>query len=112
MAKKYVNHVKGQPITRNTDNIRVEGRIGTWYVIDETYHRGCKIFLLEHEIYGDEAACIAVDKNGKVVCEDIYDDFPDCLDCAENHIEVPIFSEEMNEDGSYDIIGYRKEYTD
>lgn len=80
MIKRYINHVKGQPITRNTDNIRIEGHIGTWYVIDETNYRQRKVFLLEHEQYGDEAACIAVDENGIIVCKDIYDDFPNCLD--------------------------------
>jgi len=29
---------------------------------------------------------------------------------SKNYIEIPIYSEEPNEDGSYDIIGYRKEY--
>jgi len=31
---------------------------------------------------------------------------------SKNYIEIPMYSEEPNEDGSYDIIGYRKEYTD
>jgi len=34
--------------------------------------------------------------------------------CYENgkllYIEMPIFSEQANEDGGYDIVGYRREY--
>lgn len=80
MAREFVNYVKGNPITNNTDKIKIDSHIGTWYVIDETSYKGDKVFLLEHEEYGDEAAFIAVDENGKVICEDIYDDFPNCLD--------------------------------
>ena len=80
MVKEYINHVPGQLITRNTDKIKIQGHVGKWYVIDETTHKGRLIFLLQHETYGDDAAHIAVDENGKVVCEEIYDDFPECLD--------------------------------
>ena len=80
MVKEYINHVPGQLITRNTDKIKIQGHVGKWYVIDETTYKGRLIFLLQHETYGDDAAHIAVDENGKVVCEEIYDDFPECLD--------------------------------
>jgi hypothetical protein len=80
MARQFVTYTKGVPITSNTDSITVEGHIGTWYAINETVHNGRKIFLLEHEEQGDEAYGIAVDENGNVVCEEITDDFPECLD--------------------------------
>ena len=79
MVKKYKNHIMGRPITSNTDSIAVDGHVGKWYVIDETTHKGRKIFLLEHELYGDDTAHIAVNANGNVVCDGIYDDFPACL---------------------------------
>lgn len=56
-------------------NITVEGHIGTWYAIDETEVNGEKFFLLEHEEYGDEAACIAVNEQGKLVAEDLWNGF-------------------------------------
>jgi hypothetical protein len=80
MVKKYTKYIPGQPITSNTDGIVVKGHAGKWYVINETTHKGRKVFLLEHESYGDNAAYIAVDASGNVVCEDIYDNFPACLD--------------------------------
>ena len=80
MVKEYTHHKTGQPITSSTDNIVVEGHEGKWYAISETTHKGRMIYLLEHETYGNDAAHIAVDTNGNVVCEEIYDDFPACLD--------------------------------
>lgn len=56
-------------------NITVEGHIGTWYAIDETEVGGEKFFLLEHEEYGDEAACVAVNEQGKLVAEDLWNGF-------------------------------------
>ena len=35
-----------------------------------------------------------------------YGDF----EVPESYIEVPVYSEELNEEGSYDVIAYRKEY--
>ena len=56
-------------------NITVEGHIGTWYAIDETEVNGEKFFLLEHEEYGDEAACVAVNEQGKLVAADLWNGF-------------------------------------
>jgi len=80
MARQFTAFSAGKPITSNTDGITVEGHSGTWYVINEAVHNGKNIFLLEHEEHGDDAPGIAVDVDCNIVCEDIYDDFPECLD--------------------------------
>jgi predicted class III extradiol MEMO1 family dioxygenase len=46
-----------------TENIKIKGRIGTWYLIAESHHNGKKVYLLEHEEYGDEAGHLIVDEN-------------------------------------------------
>lgn len=56
-------------------HIAVEGHIGTWYAIDETEVGGEKFFLLEHEEHGDMAACVAVNEQGKLVAEDLWNGF-------------------------------------
>lgn len=53
-------------------HIAVEGHIGTWYAIDETEIGGEKFFLLEHEEHVDIAACVAVNEQGKLVAEDLW----------------------------------------
>lgn len=82
-------------ITRGSGHIRVEGHVGTWYVIDDgrfaltpdtadgkplTIRR--HLFLLEHETYGDEAACIIVDEDGKMVLDDVWNGFEDLEDAG------------------------------
>ena len=59
----------------DSDHIAVGGHIGTWYAIDETEIGGEKFFLLEHEEHGDMAACVAVNEQGKLVAEDLWNGF-------------------------------------
>ena len=69
----------------DSDHIAVEGHIGTWYAIDETKIGGEKFFLLEHEEHGDMAACVAVNEQGKLVAEDLWNGFDEGFSrgCAE-----------------------------
>lgn len=64
-------------ITSESEHIKVDGHIGTWYVADETVYIGHKFFMLEHEKYGDEAAHIAVDEEGRLVATDLWNGFDD-----------------------------------
>ena len=78
-------------------NITVEGHIGTWYAIDETEVGGEKFFLLEHEEYGDEAACVAVNEQGKLVAENLWNGFDeDFQDAVKEYFaeKNPVFSKE------------------
>ena len=70
--------LESMKLTKNSDNIEVEGHIGTWYVIDTMITpKGEKLFLLEHEEYGDETACVIVDENGNLIMEDVWNGFED-----------------------------------
>ena len=59
------------------DGIKIEGYVGKWYVIDETYFKSQRVYLLEHETYGDEAACLIVDDKLNVVLDDVHNGFDD-----------------------------------
>jgi len=81
-------------ITRESGHIEVEGHLGTWYVIDDGMfeltpdtEKGpqtitAHLFLLEHEEYGDEAACVIVDEDGKLLLDDVYNGFDDLEDAG------------------------------
>lgn len=82
-------------ITRTSDHIRVEGHEGTWCVIAEgnfvltpdtddgrPLTISAHLFLLEHETYGDEAACVIVDENGRLILEDVWNSFDDLEDAG------------------------------
>lgn len=56
-------------IAKNSNNIKIEGHIGTWYVVASESIKDMKgirkmVFVLEHEEYGDEAAPIFVNSEG------------------------------------------------
>lgn len=57
------------------DNIKIKGHIGTWYVIDEGVWEGEKVFLLEHETYGDAAAYLIVNEDLDIVLDDVWNGF-------------------------------------
>ena len=81
-------HKKDGLIHGDSDQIAVEGHVGTWYAIDEAEVGGEKFFLPEHEEYGDEVACVAVNEQGKLVAEDLWNGFDeDFQDAVKEYFE-------------------------
>lgn len=67
------------------EGIKIAGHRGTWYVIDERDYDGETLYLLEHETYGDEAACLIVNSDKDVILEDVwngFDDYEEALECG------------------------------
>ena len=84
----------------DSDHIAIEGHIGTWYSVDETEIGGEKFFLLEHEEHGDMAACVAVNEQGKLVAEDLWNGFDDeFLDAVKEYL-----SEKWNMPNKDDVV--------
>ena len=84
----------------DSDHIAVEGNIGTWYAIDETEVGGERFFLLEHEEHGDMAACVAVNEQGKLVAEDLWNGFDEDFQEAVQKY----FSEKWNMPKKEDVV--------
>lgn len=93
VGTKEHHHSKGV-VKMEKYGLKVAGHKGTWYVIDESFaetHMGIyriisgteKVYLLEHEKYGDEAPCIIVDGNLKVIMDDVYNGFRDLAEHCE-----------------------------
>ena len=61
----------------DTSGLAVAGHIGTWHTIDHKEVDGHSFFLMEHDTYGDDAACIIVDERGKLVLDQVYNGFDD-----------------------------------
>lgn len=59
------------------DGLKVEGHKGTWYVIAMQYYKGERVYLLEHETYGDGSACLIVNGNLNIICDDVWNGFLD-----------------------------------
>ena len=82
MPREFKKWVKGEDLTDNTEKIKVEGYIGEWYVIKtETYmsDKGTaeKLFLVEHEDYGDETAGLILDIKGNLIMDEVWNGFLD-----------------------------------
>ena len=84
----------------DSDRITVKGHIGTWYAVDETEIGGEKFFLLEHEEHGDMAACVAVNEQGKLVAEDLWNGFDEDFQEAVQKY----FSEKWNMPKKEDVV--------
>lgn len=72
-------------INYNSDNIKVKGHKGTWYVIDCEVVNGRVVYLLEHEQYGDEALNVIVDGNGNLLLEDVSYGIDELIDVESYH---------------------------
>ena len=57
------------------ENIKIKGYRGTWSVIDETIYKGKKVFLLEHEYYGDMTQSLIVDEKLNIILDDVWNGF-------------------------------------
>lgn len=70
-------------IHKNSENVRIDGYKGTWYVIGTmnlypfNHDYAVSIYLLESEQYGDEWPGLIVTKFGNVICDDAYNGFTD-----------------------------------
>lgn len=65
----------GVQIAEQAQSISVDGHFGTWHAIDSMKLGELKLFLMEHDEYGDEVACVIVDSNGKLLAEDVWNGF-------------------------------------
>ncbi len=62
-------------VTMETSGLEVEQHYGTWHSIDSREIGGKDYFLMEHDEFGDEAACVIVDSHGELEAEDVMDGF-------------------------------------
>lgn len=62
-------------VSMDTDGLAVAGHIGTWHTIDHQEVEGATFYLMEHDTYGDDAACIIVDSHGKLSLSEVYNGF-------------------------------------
>lgn len=65
----------GAPVSLDTAGFHIEGKEGSWLVFDSTIVDGREFFLMEHEIYGKDAAWVVLDENGKLVVDHAYHGF-------------------------------------
>jgi hypothetical protein len=69
----------GNALAMDMEGVVIDGKAGTWTVIDVTTVEEQDFFLMEHEKYGSQAAYVVLDQNRKVVANDNYNGFDDAV---------------------------------
>ncbi|MGC6586168.1 hypothetical protein ACPV3A_14520 [Paenibacillus sp. Dod16] len=76
----------------NMQRIKINGHKGTWSAIsNRPTSDGHTLFLLEHDVYGEDVPCLIVDENAELLLEDVWNGFGDyayALAC-ESDTEIP-----------------------
>lgn len=89
MSKKSNNfvgcgHIVNVFSPETKEHIKVEGHVGLWYVIEEKYYENKgTLFLCEHETYGDEVACVIIDKDYNLILDEVWNGFDDYEEAVE-----------------------------
>lgn len=55
------------------NNAKIKGHSDTWSEIGNSVYNGKKIYLLENDQWGDDTNFLLVDKDLKVLSDDVYD---------------------------------------
>jgi hypothetical protein len=80
-----------QEVPEKLAGYKVEGHRGTWYSIATQVYKldGImkQLYLMEHESYGDEAPCVIIDADSKLIMQDVHNGFDDLDYCLENDIK-------------------------
>lgn len=67
----------GSLLSFDTTDYHIEGKAGSWLVLDTIIIDGREFFLMEHESYGADAAYVVLDAEGEVVVDDNCNGFDD-----------------------------------
>lgn len=73
--QQAVKEQKDFEVNMDTTGLAVSGHVGTWHTIDHREIDGHTFYLMEHDSFGDEAACLIVDERGRLAVEDVYNGF-------------------------------------
>lgn len=66
-------------LIKDTVGYKIEGKDGTWEVVDYLLVEGKNYFLMEHEQYGTNVAYVVLNQNGKVIVDSVYNGFDDMV---------------------------------
>lgn len=85
------------------EGIKINGHLGSWYVLDKTEVAGHELFLLESEQHGENAPSIIVDYNRKIIAEDVTNGWDDLPNRFEIEVKIKGYLPEFSFPGMYPI---------
>ncbi len=66
-------------ISYDTTDFHIEGKEGSWLAYDSIILDGREFFLMEHTVYGAQAANVVLDSEGKLVADNVFHGFDDAV---------------------------------
>ena len=77
-------------ISLDTADFHIEGKEGSWLAYDSILIDGREFFLMEHSVYGSQAANVILDANGVLVMDNVLHGFDDAAkQQIRNYINPP-----------------------
>lgn len=65
-------------------NIEIKGHKGAFTVIDVDIINSKKVYLVESDIYGEDAPCIIIDSNNSILLDNVFNGFNDYIEYLDN----------------------------
>lgn len=106
-------NTSGALITMETENYQIDGKKGNWIATDTIIIDGKQFYLMEHQVYRDQAQGVILDAYGKMVVEECEKFDEKTKQKIHNYIQqqAPLNSvEQLKQDGKIRLEHYQKFY--
>lgn len=106
-------NTSGALITMETENYQIDGKKGNWIATDTIIINGKQFYLMEHQVYRDQAQGVILDAYGKMVVEECKKFDEKTKQKIHNYIQqqAPLNSvEQLKQDGKIRLEHYQKFY--
>ena len=106
-------NTSGALITMETENYQIDGKKGNWIATDTIIIDGKQFYLMEHQVYRDQAQGVILDAYGKMVVEECKKFDEKTKQKIHDYIQqqVPLNSvEQLKQDGKIRLEHYQKFY--
>ena len=106
-------NTSGALITMETENYQIDGKKGNWIATDTIIIDGKQFYLMEHQVYRDQAQGVILDAYGKMVVEECKKFDEKTKQKIHDYIQqqVPLNPvEQLKQDGKLRLEHYQKFY--
>ena len=106
-------NTSGALITMETENYQIDGKKGNWIATDTIIIDGKQFYLMEHQVYRNQAQGVILDAYGKMVVEECKKFDEKTKQKIHNYIQqqAPLNSvEQLKQDGKIRLEHYQKFY--
>ena len=106
-------NISGALITMETENYQIDGKKGNWIATDTIIIDGKQFYLMEHQVYRDQAQGVILDAYGKMVVEECKKFDEKTKQKIHDYIQQQVLPnpvEQIKQDGRLRLEHYQKFY--